>query len=147
MESENKRLVEVECILKKLESKYINKIPKEIWNFIEQNKDKEYIYKYDESKALEDQDLNIDTIAILTYINMEYLLNEKEKSEIQEILKIDEQIAEKEKKEKYNIDNIFKENSNDVKPHEEELNQLIEPKESTIKRIWNKILFLIHIKK
>ena len=39
MEDLNKRLVEVEYILKKLDDKYLNKIPQEIWDYIEENKD------------------------------------------------------------------------------------------------------------
>ena len=34
MKDLNKRLVEVETILKKLDENYINKIPTEIWDFI-----------------------------------------------------------------------------------------------------------------
>ena len=40
MEDLNKRLVEVEYILKKLDDEYIKKIPLEIWNYIDENKDK-----------------------------------------------------------------------------------------------------------
>lgn len=84
MEDISKRLVEVEYILKKLNDEYIRKIPKEIWNYIEENKDKSYKYNYDENKTLVEQKLSIDTISILTYINMEYLLAEQEKKEMEE---------------------------------------------------------------
>lgn len=93
MEDLNKRLVEVEYILRKLEDEYIKKIPQEIWDYIEENKDKNYIFKYDDSKNLLEQSLNIDTISILTYINIEYLLDEKQKMEMIEFLKKDESIA------------------------------------------------------
>ena len=43
------------------------------------NKDKEYFWKYDEKKPLKEQDVSRDTIAFLSYLNMEYLLNEKQK--------------------------------------------------------------------
>ena len=111
MEDISKRLVEVEYILKKLDDEYIRKIPKEIWNYFEENKDKSYIYNYDESKTLDQQNLSIDTISILTYINMEYLLDEKDKKEMQELLRKDYIIAEEKKKEKYNPEDIFKNNS------------------------------------
>ena len=111
MEDISKRLVEVEYILKKLDDEYISKIPKEIWDYIEENKDKNYIYNYDESKTLEQQNLSIDTISILTYINMEYLLDEKDKKKMQELLRKDYIIAEEKKKEKYNPEDIFKNNS------------------------------------
>ncbi len=143
----NQRLVEVEYILKKLDNEYINKIPQEIWNYIEENKDKEYVFKYDESKTLVEQNLSIDTIAILTYINMEYLLDEQQKKEMQEILKNDERIAEEEKKKKYSVDEIFKNKEKSPESKVEETKKLIEYKESTIKQIWNKILDFFHIKK
>ena len=108
MEDLNKRLVEVEYILKKLDDEYIKKIPQEIWDYIEENKDKDYIFDYDENKTLVEQNLSIDTISILTYINMEYLLNEEQKKEMIDFLRKDEMIAEQEKAKLYNPDDLFK---------------------------------------
>ena len=48
MEDLDKRLVEVEYILKKLDNQYINKIPREVWDYIAENKDKNYVFKYDD---------------------------------------------------------------------------------------------------
>lgn len=108
MEDLNKRLVEVEYILKKLDDEYIKKIPQEIWDYIEENKDKNYIFNYDENKTLVEQNLSIDTISILTYINMEYLLGKEQKKEMIEFLRKDEMIAEQEKAKLYNPDDLFK---------------------------------------
>lgn len=108
MEDLNKRLVEIEYILRKLEDEYIKKIPQEIWDYIEKNKDKNYIFKYDDSRNLLEQNLNIDTISILTYINIEYLLDEKQKMEMIEFLRKDEAIAEQEKAKLYNPEDLFK---------------------------------------
>ena len=80
MKEMNKRLCEVEYILSKLEKYYQEKIPKEIWQFINENKDKTYVYNYDDNKKLIDNNIHIDTIAILTYINIQYLLNEEQKN-------------------------------------------------------------------
>ena len=108
MEDLNKRLVEVEYILKKLDDEYIKKIPQEIWDYIDENKDRNYIFNYDENKTLVEQNLSIDTISILTYINMEYLLGEEQKKEMIEFLRKDEMIAEQEKAKLYNPDDLFK---------------------------------------
>lgn len=108
MEDLNKRLVEIEYILRKLEDEYIKKIPQEIWDYIEKNKDKNYIFKYDDSKNLLEQNLNIDTISILTYINIEYLLDEKQKMEMIEFLRKDDAIAEQKKAKLYNTEDLFK---------------------------------------
>lgn len=108
MKEINKRLVEVEYILRKLDDEYINKIPQEVWDYINKNKDKNYVFEYDNDKILSEQNLDIDTISILTYINMEYLLEEKERRELLELLKKDDMVAEQQKKEKYNPEDLFK---------------------------------------
>lgn len=128
MDDLNKRLVEVEYILKKLDDEYIEKIPQEIWDYIEENKDKEYIFNYNQSKALAEQNLNINTIAILTYINMEYLLNEEQKKEMMDLLKKDELIAEHEKSKKYNLNYIFKNNKSNIKNAKQNETLLVEVK-------------------
>lgn len=124
MEEIDKRLVEVEYILKRLDNKYINKIPQEVWDYINENKDKNYIFKYDENKTLIEQNLSIDTISILTYINMEYLLEEEAKKELVTLLKNDEMIAEQKKKKKYNSNDLFK----NRRPEQKEQFSLVEKK-------------------
>ena len=124
MEDLNKRLVEVEYILKKLDDEYTKKIPQEIWDYIEENKDKDYIFNYDENKTLVEQNLSIDTISILTYINMEYLLGEEKKKEMIEFLRKDEMIAEQEKAKLYNPDDLF----NNRKESKQQETSLVEVK-------------------
>ena len=114
MEELSKRLKEVEYILRKLDDEYIKKIPKEVWNYINDNMDKNYQFNYDEEKTLLEQNLNIDTISILTYINIEFLLDSIQRKELLEDLKKDELISEQEKRNKYNPDDIFK-NKNKTK--------------------------------
>ena len=84
-----KRLVEVDEVLEHLSEENLSKIPLEIRQAIKENKDKNYVWKYDETKELKDQGLSKDTIAILAYLNSEYLLNEEQKKIIEEeIVKI-----------------------------------------------------------
>lgn len=90
MKEYNKRLVEVDEILKHLSQKDYKKIPKEIKEAIEENKDKKYKWKYDDTKKLKEQDVPDDTIAILSYINMEYLLNEEQKKFVESLHKLNE---------------------------------------------------------
>lgn len=85
-----KSLAEVEEILKHLDRENYNKIPNEILEYININKDKKYIWKYDNSKKLKEQDVCDETIAILSYINMEYLLNEEQKEYLSRIHSINE---------------------------------------------------------
>ena len=70
----------------------------------QENKDKNYKFTINFNKPLEKQNLLPDTIAILTYINIEYLLNEKQKNFFKQLLLEDEKIAESKKKEKYSTD-------------------------------------------
>lgn len=104
----NKRLVEVSEILNHLKKSDYDKIPKEVIDIIEKNKDKEYIWKYDETKDLKNQNVSKDTIAILSYINMQYLLNEEQRKFVQEIFNENQKKLENLKKDKYNSDNLFK---------------------------------------
>lgn len=90
MKEYKKRLVEVDEILKHLSQKDYNKIPEEIKEAIVENKDKTYKWKYDNTKKLKEQDVPDDTIAILSYINMEYLLNKEQKKFVEKIHELNE---------------------------------------------------------
>ena len=100
----NKRLVEVDEILNYLSEEELMKIPEDIRQVIKENKDKEYTWNYNEEKLLKEQNVSRDTIAILSYLNMEYLLNEQQKELMNEIHRVNEQ--EKMQKE-YSTDNQY----------------------------------------
>ena len=140
MKDLNKRLVEVEVVLERLEERYKNKIPIEIWGYIKQNKDRTYKFYFDDNKPLENQKLNIDTIAILTYINMEYLLEEEQKREMMRLLREDETYAEEKKKQKYKTEDLFKNRKDNQKSIDNNTNNeitLIKYKESLFRKIIN----------
>ena len=105
-------LVELDEILNYLSKEDLMKIPKELINGIKSYKSKEYIWKYDKTKPLMEQQLNRKTIAMLSYINMEYLLNNEEKELIQKIHELNEQKLEKAKQEKYNPNGLFNNTKN-----------------------------------
>lgn len=105
-----KCLVELDEIFKYLKDEEKRNIPYEIRKAIKEKKDKHYHWNYDESKTLNEQNINRKTIAMLSYLNMEYLLNEKQKKLMEEIHKFNEKKIEKEKSKKYNPDSIFKNN-------------------------------------
>ena len=139
----NKRLVEVDEILNYLSEEDLMKIPEDIRQLIKENKDKEYTWQYDETKPLKDQNVSRDTIAFLSYLNMEYLLNEKQKQFMQQMHEMNERKLEEEKAEKYKVDDLFKRN---VTKQEEQKNEevvqetaLVEYKESFFAKIVNKI--------
>jgi len=141
-----KRLVEVDEILSYLSDEDYNKIPEEIIQAIQENMDQEYTWELDESKALEEQDLSRDTISILSYLNMQYLLNEEQKAYMEKLHRINE--LEKCKEEystdnKYDYSDLFKRNNkvieSDNEAEKEEETALIAYKENLFRKMINKI--------
>jgi len=139
----NKRLVEVDEVLNYLSEEDFQKIPEDIRQIIKENKDKEYVWEYDESKELKDQGLSRDTIIILSYLNMEYLLNEKQKKLMEEIHDLNERKAEEEKVKQYFVDDLFRKNNSEGDKKEEveqtQGNSLVVYKESLFSKMINKI--------
>lgn len=129
-----KCLVELDEILKYLKEDERDKIPYEIRKAIKEKKDKQYNWNYDESKTLSEQNINRKTIAMLSYLNMEYLLNGEQKKLIEKLHELNEKKIEREKTEKYSIDNIFK---NNIKYDKKEEVELVEVKEKK----WYKKIF------
>ena len=143
----NRSYVEVLEILKLIPKSEYDRIPKEKIEFFEQNKDKNYIYKYNlkDSKTLRKTD------AIIINLYKDYIANEEEKKEIDEKLKQNLIKNEEEKREKYPVD-IFKNKKEkielefrktDLANNSVEPNKLIVYKESVIVRIWNKFKKII----
>ena len=100
-------LAQVDEILNHLKHEDLIKIPYEIRKAIKDKKDNKYNWNYDESKPLNEQNINRKTIAILSYLNMEYLLNEEQKKLMEKIHKFNEDKAEQAKRNKYNPNKIF----------------------------------------
>lgn len=128
-----KCLVQLDEILKYLSDENLQKIPNEIKEFIKSEKDKNYLWKYDESKALNEQNLDRKTIVILSYLNMEYLLNTKQKEFIKRNHDFNEEKLEKEKQE----NDIFKNNKKSIVQGEVSLVQMKEDK------WYNKVFYFI----
>lgn len=133
----NKRLVEVSVILNHLKKSDYNKIPKEVIDRIEKNKDKEYIWNYDETKELKNQNVSKDTVAILSYINMQYLLNKEQRKFVQEIFNENQKKLENVKKEKYNLDNLFKNKESNLETSKTRELSSIKYKKSVFTKIKN----------
>lgn len=96
-----KVLVEVDVVLSYVPKKDLEKIPEEIRKSIKENKDKNYIWKYDESKSLKEQNLSKDSLALLAYLNTEYMLNPEQKKLMNKIYRFNEIALEKEKKKRF----------------------------------------------
>ena len=77
-ENYKKAFVELEAVLKCLNYDDYNKIPKNLINEIEQNKDKEYKYEYNENLKYYKWNFLPETKALLYNIFKNYLASEKQ---------------------------------------------------------------------
>lgn len=96
--------VEVLEILKYIPKEEYNKIPKELIEFFKKNMDKSYKYTYSPTspKTLRKTD------AIIVSLYTEYIASEDEKQQIKSRLMQNYQDAEKQKREQYNPEDLFK---------------------------------------
>ena len=81
----SKVLVEVDQVLQFLSKEDLSKIPEDVKAEIRKNKNRHYNWKYDKTKSLKEQNLSRDAIILLSYLNMEYLLDEEQKELMQQI--------------------------------------------------------------
>ena len=102
-----KSLVEVGEVIKYLSKEDLEKIPPDIFKAINDNKDGNYKWKYDESKSLKQQKLSRTSIAILSFINLEYLLDEEQKKFINELHRYNERKVEQKKQENNTYSDLF----------------------------------------
>ena len=103
---------EVCTILNMLEDSYKERVPKNVMDFFEEERDKEYNPIIDVNIPLEKQNLKRKTLVLLAILNLNYWCDsEEEKQEILDSFAKNEElkrIKEKELTENYNINNLFK---------------------------------------
>ena len=116
-----KCLFELNEILGHLEKEYLDKIPQDVRNGITEKMDKHYNWKYDESKELNEQNIDRKTIAMLSYLNMEYLLDDEQRKLMEEIHKVNEMKAKEKMRAKANnsLNRIKEEKTEKVEPEDE----------------------------
>lgn len=132
--------VEVLETIKHMDSKLVKKIPQKLIQFFEDHKDVNYQFKFDENIELENQKISIEAGSILAMLMLNYIANEQEKNEINNILVENEKKYEEELREKYNPDNLFKkkENKQEEKVEEQHSLMVVENK-PWYKKIFEKI--------
>ena len=138
---------EVLEIFKYISVEEINKIPTDIIEMFEKNKDKDYNYKIDINKPFKEQKLLQETEAILANIFRDYWATPYQKQKIIEKENYDNSIIEKEKKEKYNSDNLFNNNKNTEleENNVKNTNLPVEVKKNNfLRKILNNIKVLLH---
>lgn len=99
---------EVLEILKFIPKIDYEKIDKEILNVFEINCNKEYKFSYNQNKTLNEQNVSPIAKTIIAILFRDYWATEIQKEKILEKERYDLEQIEKEKREKYNSDNLFK---------------------------------------
>lgn len=135
-------LVELDEILNHLDTKDLEKIPKDIIKAINEKKDMQYIWKYDKTRELNQQNIDRRTIAMLSYLNMKYLLNAEQINILEQLHRLNEMDNEKTKLEKYGVDIIFPNNIVNNKKDETGLTEV--KVEKWYQKIWRFIKNIIN---
>lgn len=101
-------LFEVSVILKNIDKNLSNRIPERLKEYIETNKSQSYKFKYDYDKSLSEQRMLKTTEKYLTMLFLRYWCTNEEKTKVLDAMKRNEEKYQKEIKEKYNPNNLFK---------------------------------------
>ena len=147
MDKENlrKEYTEVLEILKHMDQEEYEKIPTEEIENLNRYKDDSYKFIYDDNKSFEEQDISKEAFIVLLLLYYDYILNEKEKGILLDILKLNELKSEKEKEINYALKNqdIFSK----VEESESKGTSLIEVKEDNLVTKILKFIKRIFVKK
>lgn len=140
-------------ILNHMDKTYIDRIPKKIIEFLNNNKSADYVSNLDHSKKINEMNLKEKTKDILAIIYMNYWCDLQEKANYSKLLKQNEYSYQEVLREKYNSDNIFKKNNQtqhiiqDIISKEvvNDNTTIVEYKESFFKKLIIKIKNIFHI--
>lgn len=131
--------IEVLDILKHTRKSDVEKVPKKFIKFLEENSSKTYNPNLDHTKPIKEMGLKQKTQDILGVIYLKYWADEQGKEKFRAKIRENERKHQEQLREKYNTDNLFKQNiKEEIKPREEIQLQVIQ-KETFIQKIINKI--------
>lgn len=123
---------EVYSVLNTLGDTYIKKIPIKLFNLIKDQKLDKYNPQYNLDLNLKDQNIKKQSLAMIALIHLNYWCeSEEEKIELRKIFRTNEENHQKELKEKYNYDNMFKKHITNTETFKESEN--IEEKSLVVK--------------
>lgn len=133
---------EIMVILSNLSNEDLIKIPNEKLEYFYKNMDNDYEYKLDDSKSFQEQNMHPITELILANLYLDYLATPTEKDKFHKVQLDYFNKLEKKKNLKYNPNDLFKNNVKKETINNDNNNdnlQLIEYKESILKKLLNKI--------
>jgi hypothetical protein len=137
---------EVYAILNMLGKEYINKLPKDIYNIIKEEKSTEYNPVYATTVALDKQDVKKETISIIAFLHLNYWCNEDEKIKLRELFDENEDKYQEEQ-EVEQEDEEIQDDNNEIEIGKEFLSMIVYKEENFAQRIFNKIRKLFSRKK
>ena len=114
-------------------------LPKNEYDKFETNANNDYIFKYDPSKTLDEQNVSKITKGIIAILFRDYWATESQRERIISKQNYDRMEIEKEKQEKYKSNGIFKEKQINENSINIENTSIIEYKEALFLKILNKI--------
>ncbi len=132
-------------ILKHTRKEDVDKIPSKFMDYLKENASKTYKPELDHTKKIKDMQLKRKTKAILAIIYKKFWCDSEKKKEFDNTLKNNEIEYQKELREKYNPDNLFKNKVSQVETVDNSV-AMVEYKESIFKRFINKIKSIFRIK-
>ncbi len=126
-----------------------DKIPQKLRGFFKEERDTNYIKGINPTEPIKNQNLKEETLGIIALLNLQYWCeDENEKQRLKEVYAKNEKVYQEMLQVAFNPDDIFKKRTANVEKVQEqsENTQLVEYKEPIIKRVFNKILKLLHLK-
>ena len=139
MNNRKNAYAEVYTILQELNEEEYNKIPPEVIETIEANRDEDYEYELDDEVELKEQLMLPETKAILFNLFRDYLANPEQKTKIIRMQNEARQKNELKKQQMYNTDLFANKPKKNATENNNETIQIVEYKESIFKSILNKI--------
>ena len=142
MSNRNNAYTEVYIILQELNEEEYNKIPPEVINAIEENRNEDYEYELEDELELKEQPMLPETKAILFNLFRDYLATPEQKTKIIRMQNEARQKNELKKQQMYNTD-VFSNRQREKTQYniqkEKEVTGIVQYKENIFTRIWNKI--------
>jgi len=100
---------EVYNIVLAMGQEYINKLPHSLWNMLETQRDTSFNPKFTPEDIMSGKNISDDALAVISLIHYNYWCeSEEEKHQLESIIHNNEDKYEKELREKYDPNNIFK---------------------------------------
>ena len=77
---------ELDELLKHISTDDWEKIPDNVLFYIRDNKSKEYVWQYDETKPIEEQNVSPESFFLLTYIMYKYVYTDEERKQVASLI-------------------------------------------------------------